>query len=336
MTTRARFTAVAGAAFAGIGFGPRASRAAEFAYKMGHDMPADHPLNVRAVEAAGRVAKTTNGRVEIKLFPNSQLGGDPSMFEQLRSGAVEMLAMPGAFITTVPLASRSRRTLPLRFRIARRRAKAMDGNPGRGVVRDAIKANGIWVLDKIWENGFRDITTSTKPIKTVDDLAGFKIRVSPGKIRVDTFQSLGASPSPISANEVYTALQTKIVDGQENPLVTIETMRFYEVQKYCSLSQHMWSGYWTLAYPPAWKKLPADLQAIVAKEFNAAAVVERRDLVLLQSSIQDKLHRQGLAFNPVDVATFKRKLAANGYYGRWKAEFGAPAWTALEQYAGKL
>ena len=331
-TTRSRFALGAAGAFATIAIHTPA-RAAQFEYKMGHDLPADHPLNVRSVEAAGRILKATNGRLQIKLFPNSQLGGDPAMLTQLRSGATEMLQFPGAFLTTVPLAAIE--NVAFAFPNSATAFKAMDGSLG-AVVRDAIKATGTWALDKIWENGFRDITTATKPIRTVEDLAGFKIRVSPGRIRIDTFQSLGASPTPIAASELYTALQTKIVDGQENPLITIETLHLYEVQKYCSLSHHLWSGYWTLINPDAWKRLSPDLQAIVAREFAKSAADERRDTAIQSGSVQDKLHRQGLTFNPVDRESFKRKLIANGYYTRWKNEFGEKAWSALESYTGKL
>ncbi|MBV8150366.1 MAG: TRAP transporter substrate-binding protein [Candidatus Eremiobacteraeota bacterium] len=271
--------------------------------------------------------------MQVKLFPNSQLGGDPAMLTQLRSGALEILAFPGAFLTTVPLAAIE--NVAFAFPNSAAVFRAMDGNLG-GVIKDAIKATGTWVLDRIWENGFRDLTTSTKPIHNVEDLAGFKIRVSPGKIRVDTFQSLGASPTPIAASELYTALQTKVVDGQENPLLTIETLHLFEVQKYCSLSHHMWSGYWTLFNPDAWKRLPADLQAIVTREFTRATLDERRDTALQSASVQDKLHRQGLTFNAVDRESFKRKLVANGYYSRWQKEFGEKAWSALESYAGKF
>jgi tripartite ATP-independent transporter DctP family solute receptor len=211
----------------------------------------------------------------------------------------------------------------------------MDGDLGK-VIRDEISSREIVVFDKIWENGFREITTSTKPIRTVNDLAGLKIRVSPGKIRIDTFQSLGASPTPISLSELYTSLQTHVVDAQENPLVLIEQQKFYEVQKYVSLSNHIWSGYWLLMNPDAWKRLPPDIQALFTRELNAAALKARQDTDRLNSSVADKLRRRGMQFNPVEVAGFKKKLVDAKYYDRWKAEFGPKAWSALERYANKL
>ena len=331
--TRQQFVGGAAAAFASIGVAVPA-RAADFNFKYGHDLPIDHPINVRSVEAFGRILKRTGGRLKITSYPASVLGSDPSMLSQLRSGATEMLALPGAFLNSVvPLASIEN----LAYAFPNRDVvfRAMDGELG-GVIRDAIRTAGIVVFDKIWENGFRDITTATKPIRNVADLQGLRIRVSPGKIRVDTFQSLGASPTPIALSELYTSLQTHVVDGQENPLLLILQQKFYEVQKYVSMSDHIWSGYWTLANQDIWGRLPKDLQAIVADEMATATLKARNDNVYLNKSVRDKLGRLGMVFNEVDKASFKAKLVAANYYQRWKAEFGDKAWAALEKYANKL
>jgi tripartite ATP-independent transporter DctP family solute receptor len=331
--TRQGFVAGTAATFASIGVITPA-RAADFDLKYGLDLPVDHPVNVRSVEAFARIKKATNGRVQFKSFPTSQLGSDPAMIGQLRSGALESVAMPGAFLNAlVPLASIEN----LAYAFANRETafRAMDGDLGR-VIRDEFASKGLVVLEKIWENGFRDITTSTKPIRTVADLAGLRIRVSPGKIRVDTFQSLGAAPTPIALSELYTSLQTHVIDAQENPLLLIEQQKFFEVQKYVSLSEHIWSGYWTLFNQDVWNKLGRDLQAIVSREMGAATLAARNDNVILNRSVRDKLARRGMIFNDVDKESFKRKLVDAKYYERWKAEFGPKAWDALEKYANKL
>ena len=331
--TRQGFVAGTAATFASIGVITPA-RAADFDLKYGLDLPVDHPVNVRSVEAFARIKKATNGRVQIKSFPPSQLGSDPAMIGQLRSGALESVAMPGAFLNAlVPLASIE--NLAYAFPNRETAFRAMDGDLGR-VIRDEFAANGLVVLEKIWENGFRDITTSTKPIRTVADLAGLRIRVSPGKIRVDTFQSLGAAPTPIALSELYTSLQTHVIDAQENPLLLIEQQKFFEVQKYVSLSEHIWSGYWTLFNQDVWNKLGRDLQAIVSREMGAATLAARNDNVILNRSVRDKLARRGMIFNDVDKESFKKKLIDAKYYERWKAEFGPKAWDALEKYANKL
>jgi tripartite ATP-independent transporter DctP family solute receptor len=309
------------------------ARAAEFDLKFGTDLPQEHPVTVRATEAFGRINKATNGRVAVKVFPASVLGSDPSMISQLRAGAIEMLAMPGAFLTLSPVASIE--NLAFAYKDRDTVFKAMDGDLGK-VIRDDISSKGIVCLDKIWENGFRDITTSTKPIRNAADLAGLKIRVSPGKIRLDTFQSLGASPTPIALSELYTSLQTHVVDAQENPLVLINQQKFFEVQKYVSLSDHIWSGYWTLVNPDVWAKMGPGIQAIVQKELATATLAARNDTALLNVAVRDQLTRRGMVFNDVDKQSFKQKLTDAKYYDRWKTEFGPVAWTALEKYANKL
>jgi len=331
--TRQGFVAGASSAFASITIATPV-RAADFNLKYGHDLPAEHPVNVRSVEAFARIKAATKGRVVITSYPASQLGSDPSMLQQLRSGATEMLALPGAFLNSVvPLASIEN----LAYAFPNRDVvfRAMDGDLG-GVIRDEIRSRGIVVLDKIWENGFREITTSTKPIHNVADLAGLRIRVSPGKIRVDTFQSLGASPTPIALSELYTSLQTHVVDAQENPLLLIDQQKFYEVQKYVSMSDHIWSGYWTLFNQDVWNKIPKDVQAIISREIDRATLLARNDDVNLNRAVRDKLLRRGMVFNDVDKDSFKKKLVDAKYYERWKAEFGPKAWAALEKYANKL
>jgi TRAP-type transport system periplasmic protein len=330
--SRHRFVLSAATTLAAAGVVTRA-QAAEFDLKFGNDLAPEHPLNVRAVEAFARIAKATNGRVTVKAFANSQLGGDPAMVTQLRTGALEMAAMPGAFLTLVPVAQIE--NLAYAFPNRETVFRAMDGDLG-AVIRSEIRAKGIVVMDKIWENGFRDITTSSKPVRSVADVQGLKIRVSPGKIRIDTFQSLGAAPTPIATNELYTALQTHLVDAEENALLNIETQKFFEVQKYVSRSQHMWTGYWFLVNQDLWNRFPPDLQRTVATELNRGAVLARNDTGQLSRSIEDKLQRRGMTFTDCDTASFRKKLIDAKYYERWRAEFGPTAWTALEKYASRL
>ena len=332
--SRGRFAAGSVAALAGVGIIAKPARAAQFSWKWGVDIPVNHPISVSFIEATGKIRQDTNGQVDIRAFPDSQLGSNVDMLGQLRSGALEMLAYAdGTLDTLVPEASIG--NIAFAFPTRKVAFAAMDGDLG-AYIRASIRNKGLLVTEKIYENGYRDFTTTPKPIRTVTDLQGLKLRVSPGKLRVDTFKSLGAAVTPISPNELYTALQTHIVDGQETSLVLIETEKLYEVQRYCSLSNHIWSGYWNLINPDKWNSLPPNFQAIVSKRLNESALAERRDNELLTLSMQDKLHRQGLAFNTVDIGTFKAKLAESGFYARWKENFGTPAWTILEKYSGKL
>ena len=142
---------------------------------------------------------------------------------------------------------------------------------------------------KIWDNGFRQITSSTREIKTPEDLKNFKIRVPPAPILTSLFKALDAGPSPINFNELYSSLQTKVVDGQENPLPIIATTRLYEVQKSCSLTGHVWDGYWILGNKRAWERLPQDVRDVVTRELDRSAVDERADIAKLSESLRQEL-----------------------------------------------
>src|SRR6201985_1945522 len=307
---------------------------AEFTYKFANNLPDSHPLNTRAKEMSAAIKTETNGRVDIQIFPNNQLGADTDVLSQLRSGGVEFFTMSGLILATlVPAASIN--GMGFAFPDYPTVGKAMDGDLGAYVRKEVAKAN-IVAFEKIWDNGFRQTTSSTKPITGPGDYKGFKIRVPVSPLWHSMFKALDAAPASINFNEVYSALQTKIVEGQENPLALISTAKLYEVQKYCSLTNHMWDGFWFLANKRAWEKVPEDIRNIVAKNINAAAVKERVDTAKLNAGLQQELAGKGLIFNQPDVAPFREKLRSAGFYAEWKGKYGDQAWELLEKSAGKL
>jgi tripartite ATP-independent transporter DctP family solute receptor len=191
-------------------------------------------------------------------------------------------------------------------------------------------------MDRIWDSGFRQITTKSKPIVKPEDLAGLKIRVPVSTLWTSMFSALGASPSSINLSEVYSALQTNVVDGQENPLVTINTAKFFEVQKYCSLTNHMWDGYWFLGNRRAWERLPTDLKEIVSRNINEAALLQRADVEKLGNTLKAELQAKGLEFTDPDRPAFREALRKAGFYEQWKKKYGAQAWGVFEQAVGQL
>ena len=150
------------------------------------------------------------------------------------------------------------------------------------------------------------------------------------------FKALEAAPTSINFNELYSALQTKIVEGQENPLVLIQISKLYEVQKYCSLTNHMWDGFWFLANRRAWERVPKDLQEIVSRNLNAAALKQRDDMAKLNSHVQQELTAKGMIFNQPDISAFRAKLRDANFYSEWKGKYGNEAFGLLERAVGKL
>ena len=188
----------------------------------------------------------------------------------------------------------------------------------------------------MWDNGFRQITTSNKPINEPNDLKGLKLRVPVSPLFTSMFRALGTAPTAINFVEVYTALQTKIVDGQENPLALIEAAKFYEVQKYCSLTGHMWEGFWMVANRRNWEQLPKDLRDTTARLLNAGAVKQREDMAKLNTTLEAQLKEKGLTFNTVDKMPFQQALKTAGFYSEWRQKYGEDAWKILERYSGNL
>jgi tripartite ATP-independent transporter DctP family solute receptor len=325
----------ASAVVSGIG-APLVARAqaAEFTYKYANNLPDSHPMNVRAREMAAAIKADTNGRFELQIFPNNQLGSDTDMLSQIRSGGVEFFTLSGLILATlVPAASIN--GIGFAFPDYDTVWKAMDGDLG-AYVRGEINKAGLVVMDKIWDNGFRQTTSSTKPINGPEDFKGFKIRVPVSPLWTSMFKAFDAAPASINFSEVYSSLQTKVVEGQENPLAIISTAKLYEVQKYCSLTNHMWDGFWFLANRRAWEAVPQDVRAIVAKHINAAAVSERADVAKLNAGLQQELAGKGLVFNQPTVAPFRDKLRAAGFYAEWRGKYGDQAWELLEKAVGKL
>jgi tripartite ATP-independent transporter DctP family solute receptor len=313
---------------------PRIARAAVFELKYGHNLPVTHPLHIRAQEAADRVARESDGRVQIQIFPNNQLGGDTDMLSQVRSGGITLFT-PSALViaTLVPVAAIN--AVGFAFAGYDQVWAAMDGKVGAHV-RAAIEKANLFAFEKMWDNGFRQITTSTKPIEGATDMGGLKIRVPVSPLSISMFKGLGASPTSLQFSEVYSSLQTRIVDAQENPLPIIQVAKLYEVQKACALSNHIWDGYWFIANGRAWRGLPKDLQGLIQTAFNEAGMKQRQDIKAFNETVVADLKDKGLGFNAPPPDSFRAKLREAGFYTEWKGRFGEEAWGLLEGAVGRL
>ncbi len=331
---RAVLRASAATLAAGLAAPSARAQPAPLKLKLGNDLPAAHSVNLRLREAIDAIAAETDGRVVVSLFPNNQLGSDSDMISQLRSGALELATMPGTLLSTL-IPATALTGLGFAFTSEDKIWAAMDGEVGHHIRRAIAKANLV-PFDAVWNNGFRQVTSSTRPIRTPEDLKGFKIRVPVVPLWVSMFAALGAAPVSIPLNEAYSALQTRIADGQENPLPLIEAAKFYEVQKYCSLTNHAWDGFWLLAGGRVWRGVPADAQQVMQKHFNAAAHKQRDDILRANADVQKTLEAKGLAFNTTDPAVFQQALAKTSFYKDWRGKFGDEAWGLLQRYAGDI
>jgi tripartite ATP-independent transporter DctP family solute receptor len=335
MTNLNRRTLLAGgliapAALAACGKGPDA----EIVWRLGTNLPISHPLSARMKEAAGRVYEKSGHRLFIEVYPSAQLGTDADMLAQVRAGAIQMLSISGLIMSIlVPQTALS--GIGFAFQDRQQLFNSMDGALG-AEIKTALAQHHLIATPKVFESGFRQITTSSRPINSPADLAGMKIRVPLGALWTSMFRAFCAAPTSINFSEVYSALQTRVVEGQENPLAVVDTGKLYEVQHYCALTNHMWDGFWLIQNQKALSRLPGDLRELIQFEFSGAAERQREDLAVLAETLPKKMQDEGLILNRPDTQIFRQHLRDKGFYAHWRSQLGESSWRTLESYVGGL
>jgi tripartite ATP-independent transporter DctP family solute receptor len=217
---------------------------------------------ITSEEYAKRTNAALKGKVEIKVFHSSQLGSDEQMMRGIKLGAPEMF-LPSTVMSTV---EQKFGIFEMPYLIVSRAhmKKVAEAKQVQSALFGGLPSKGMRILG-LWENGFRHITNNARPIVNPDDLKGIKLRVPGGVWRVKMFKYYGANPSPMPLAEVYSALQSGVMDGQENPFPQIASAKFHEVQKFLSLSGHVYTPAYLVVGEDSWKKLPADVQNTMAK-----------------------------------------------------------------------
>lgn len=334
-SSRRQFAATLAAASLGAALPTRFAFAqSQIKLKYGTAFPADHPGTLRIKEASEAIRKDTGGKVDLQVYPTSQLGSEPDMISQTRAGAIDFMSTAGTNLQTlVPTAGIN--GVAFAFKDYTAVWAAMDGDLGAHV-RMALSKVNLHAFDKCLDNGYRNITSANKAIVTPEDLKGFKIRVPGIPLWISMFKALGASPTAIPFGELYSSLQTKVVDGQENPLALIQSAKLYEVQKYCSLTGHTWDGHFIFGNAKKFQALPKEVQAALTTHLNAAALKQREDIAKLNTDAQAQLTKLGVTFNKPDPVPFRELLKSAGFYTEWKGKYGDEAWAKLEKYSGKL
>jgi tripartite ATP-independent transporter DctP family solute receptor len=282
--------------------------------KLGHVGGPGSLFELSSEEFAKRANAKLGDKAKVVVFGSSQLGGDKELLQKLKLGTVDF-ALPSTVMSSendlfgvfeMPYLVKDRAHMG-------RIEKAVFWSK----LAPAVEDKGLKIL-AVWENGYRHITNNKRPIKVPEDLQGIKLRVPEGVWRVKMFQAYGANPSPMKLSEVFTALQTGVMDGQENPLVQIYSQKFQEVQKYLSLTGHVYTPAYLTAGKKKWESLPADVRKILeqtAKETQAYvySTAERLDNELI-----DKMKTAGIQINQADKAAFVK--ASRSVYDEYGAE----------------
>jgi len=272
--------------------------------KVGHGYMNTHPMHLALVHFSEEVKAKTDGEVVFTIVHSGVLGGEAEMIQQLLGGMLEASYISGinAFQGYVPQASVE--DLPFLFKDAQAAYDAFDGPFGAHIAEQYIEPLGVKVVDYI-EHGFRQITNNKRPIVTPEDLKGLKLRVPPLEVRIEAFKLFGANPVPISLPELFSALQQNTVDGQENPIATIDSFKFYEVQKYLSLMNHTHTTGLLLLHRAVWEKFTPEQQRII---LGAGASAKKLSRELAQKYETEAVERikatSGMQVNEVDYEAF--------------------------------
>lgn len=278
--------------------------AAPVEFKFGHSGSEEHQYHVGAVEFKKLVEEKSGGEIKVNIFPQAQLGGERDLAEGVRMGTIEMCSSAasniGGFIPELQLFG-----IPFLFKTSEQVYAIVDGEVGDDIA--AIMLEKGFLNLSIWEVGFRNMTNNVRPVKVPEDMQGLKVRVQESKIWVEFMKRLGAVATPIPFGELYTALQQKVVDGQENPVATIYSMKYYEVQKYLSLTGHTYEPAMVMANPKWFNGLDPKHQAILKEAAMEAAVNQRKILADMDKERLEVIKKAGVEVeeNP-DKAAFAK------------------------------
>jgi TRAP-type C4-dicarboxylate transport system substrate-binding protein len=223
--------------------------------------------------------------------------------------------------------------LPFAFRDSKTVFATLDGALGDRI-RGELEAAGFHAFRRSFQNGFHHMTNDVRPIETAADFAGLKIRSPGGEIAADFFRELGAEAGMVPFSGMYDALKAKTFDGQSDPVGVVLSLRLFEVQRFLSLTAHWWTGFTLLANAAAWTALPADIQAVIERQAENAALAQRDDIEGVNAAGAEALRRHGMAVNNADTDGIRARLGE--FYARWRARFDPAAWRLLDEGAGGL
>jgi tripartite ATP-independent transporter DctP family solute receptor len=322
-----------GAAFIGLALilsaNGTAFAAAKFVIKLGHGAEPTEPTHKAAQFMAGKVGERTQGQVEIQIFSSSQLGSERDMLESCKMNAVQIVySSPGSvgvFQSEVEIFNG-----PFLWKNWGEAKRVMRGSFGQKIHEKMRQQNGMRVLDPNWYWGWRHLTTRNTAVKVPADMKGLKVRAPNIPIFMEMVKAMGASPTPINFAEVYTALQSGVVDGQENPIPTIWAKKFFEVQKYMILTGHMLQSNYVVVNESFFRSLPENFQKILQEETLAAGEYASKAQQEEEGKLVANIKGAGVAvIEDVDREAFRK--ATEGVYAKFEGKWGKTLYSDLRQ-----
>jgi TRAP-type transport system periplasmic protein len=274
-------TALLGAALALATTMPAAAQFVERTIRISNGVNEEHPVGNGVAKMRACLADRSGGKMKLQGFWGGALGGDLQATQALRSGTQEMVVTSSSPLVGI-LPDLGVFDLPFLFANEKEADAILDGPFGK-YMADKLPAVGL-INVSYWENGFRNLTNSRRPVTKLEDLQGLKVRVMQNNVFLDTFKQVGTNAVPMAFGEVFTALETKAIDGQENPFVTIDTSKMYEVQKFLSITNHAYTPMLILYSKPLWDRLSADEQ----KALSDCAAEGQKEQRAVSRALNDK------------------------------------------------
>jgi tripartite ATP-independent transporter DctP family solute receptor len=308
---------------------PASAQVKERTLKVGIGLNEDHPQGQAVKYFAEQLSKKTGGKLTAKLYAAGALGNDATMISALRGGTQEM-TVPDSSTLVALQKDFGVLNFPLTFASGQEADALLDGPFGQKLLA-TLPDKGLVGLG-FWENGFRQVTNSRRPIAEAKDISGLKIRVIQNPLFIDTFNTLGANALPLPFPEVYTALEQKTVDGQENPTATILSSKFYEVQKHLALTNHIYSVWVLLLSKKTWDSLSADEKKAVQEAGREATVFERKTIRDFSDKALAELKKHGMQATELAAAEqTKLREKLKPVIDKFSKDFGDA--TAKEMFA---
>jgi len=306
MFKRRTLASMLAATFAGAALLASPAAFAQFAertIKFTNGVAEDHPVGLGVKKMQEVLNAKTGGKMKINAFWNNSAGGDLQATQALRAGTQEMVCTSSSPLVGI-IKELGVFDLPFLFANEKEADAVLDG-PAGAYFNKKLEEAGVVNL-AYWENGFRNMTNNKRPVVKAEDFDGVKVRVMQNNIFLDTFKTLGTNAVPMNFGEVFTALETKTIDGQENPFVTIETSKFNEVQKYLSVTRHAYTPFLILYSKKLWDQLNPQEQAVLREAAVEGQKVQRSAIRAQSEKSLASLKAKGMQVNEVTPAEQRR------------------------------
>ena len=302
--------------------------------RLGHGIAEEHPLGQGAIQFAKILEKKSGGKLAMKVYAATQLGSEAQMVAAVRGGVQDLV-----ITSTAPVATLIKEyllfDLPFLLQSDKEADALLDGPVGSKLLELATPKNMIGLC--YWENGFRQVTNSKREVKTLADLSGLKLRVMQNPVYIDAFKTLGTNAIPMPFTELYTAMESHAIDAEENPIAIIHSNKFYEVQKYITLTNHAYAPYVVLLAKSTWDKLAAPEREALRSSCTEARDYQRNLSRRMTAELTDKLKKEGMTVTPLAPAEVqKMRERLQPVTERYTAQIGPELVAQAQQELAKL